>query len=135
MIEILKLSIENIKNKKAWHDAEIKLPEFDYEKVAKNTKENPVWIHFGAGNIFRGFTAVAQQKLLNEGKVDTGIIAAETFDFEIIDKIYAPNDNMGLLVTMKPDGSLDKEVIASITEGLVADQSREEDWQRLVEIF
>lgn len=132
---MLKLSHENIKKKKAWQDAGIKLPEFDYEKVAINTKENPVWVHFGAGNIFRGFIAVAQQRLINEGKADTGIIAAETFDFEIIDKVYAPNDNMSLLVTMKPDGNLDKEVIASITEGLVADQSLEGDWLRLEQIF
>ncbi|MEJ6950808.1 mannitol dehydrogenase family protein [Natronospora cellulosivora (SeqCode)] len=135
MIEILKLSIENIRNKKDWQDAGINLPEFDYDQVAKNTKENPTWVHFGAGNIFRGFTALAQQKLINEGKADTGIIAAETFDFEIIDKVYVPNDNMSLLVTMKPDGSLEKEVVASITEGLVADQSRKEDWQRLEQIF
>ncbi|MFP4017200.1 MAG: mannitol dehydrogenase family protein, partial [Halanaerobiales bacterium] len=113
MIVILKLSIENIKSEKDWQDAGIKLPEFDYEQVTENTRKNPAWVHFGAGNIFRGFIAVLQQKLLNEGKADTGIIAAETFDFEIIDKVYAPNDNISLLVTMNPDGSLDKEVVAS----------------------
>ncbi|MFW5982064.1 MAG: mannitol dehydrogenase family protein [Halanaerobiaceae bacterium] len=132
---MLKLSIENIKTEKEWQDAGIKLPEFDYEQVTENTRKNPAWVHFGAGNIFRGFIAVLQQKLLNEGKADTGIVAAETFDFEIIDKVYAPNDNMSLLVTMNPDGSLDKEVVASITEGLVADPGRKEDWQRLEQIF
>ena len=35
------------------------LPQFDYEKVLENTKENPTWIHFGAGNIFRAFQANA----------------------------------------------------------------------------
>ncbi len=132
---MLNLSIEDIKNEQLWEDAGIKLPEFDYNQVASNTKENPKWVHFGTGNIFRGFIATLQQELLNKGKVDTGIVAAETFDFEIIDKIYAPNDNLSLLVTMHPDGKLEKKVVASITEGLVGDPSREEDWNRLKEIF
>lgn len=132
---MLKLNKENIKNKKAWQDAGIELPEFDYDTVAANTKENPEWVHFGAGNIFRGFTAAVHQTLLNTGKVNTGIIAVETFDFEIIDRMYAPYDNMSLLAIMNPDGSLNKKVVASISEGLVGDVSREKDWSRLQEIF
>ena len=132
---MLNLSINDIKNTKIWEEVGIKLPIFDYDKVVAATKANPEWVHFGAGNIFRGFIAVLQQRLLNEGKANSGIIAVETFDEEIIDKVYTPYDNLGLLVIMKADGTLDKEVVASITEGLVGDPSREEDWQRLQEIF
>jgi fructuronate reductase len=134
-IQMLKLSSENIKNKIAWQSAGIELPQFDYDKMVADTRENPTWVHFGAGNIFRGFTAVLQQKLLNSGKAQTGIIAAETFDFEIIDRIYAPYDNLSLLVIMNADGSLEKKVVGSISEGLVGDVSREQDWNRLQEIF
>ena len=122
-VEMLNLSINDIKNRKIWEDAGIKLPTFDYDKVAAATAENPEWVHFGAGNIFRGFIAVLQQKLLNEGKANSAIVAVETFDEEIIDRIYAPYDNLGLLVIMKSDGTLEKEVVASITEGLVGDPS------------
>lgn len=132
---MLTLNKKSIQEKKKWVEAEITLPDFDYEKLVENTTENPTWVHFGAGNIFRGFTAVLQQKLLNEGKATTGIIAAETFDFEIIDKAYAPYDNLNLLVIMKADGKLEKTVIGSITEGLVADVSREKDWNRLKDVF
>ena len=132
---MLNLSINDIKNTKLWEKAGIKLPTFDYEKVAAATEENPEWVHFGAGNIFRGYIAVLQQKLLNEGKAKSGIVAVETFDEEIIDKVYAPYDNLGLLVIMRADGSLEKEVVASITEGLVGDPAREKDWQRLQEVF
>lgn len=131
----LLLNSESIKNKAVWEDADIKLPEFNYDEVALNTNKNPVWVHFGAGNIFRGFIAVLQQILLDKGKANTGIVAVETFDFEIIDEVYAPNDNLSLLVIMNPDGSLNKKVIASISESLVGDPSREEDWNRLKEIF
>ena len=132
---MLNLSINDIKNTKIWEEVGIKLPIFDYDKVVAATKANPEWVHFGAGNIFWGFIAVLQQRLLNEGKANSGIIAVETFDEEIIDKVYTPYDNLGLLVILKADGTLDKEVVASITEGLVGDPSREEDWQRLQEIF
>ncbi|MFW6306254.1 MAG: mannitol dehydrogenase family protein [Bacillota bacterium] len=132
---MLNLSITDLKDEEQWNSAGIKLPEFDYDEISSNTDQKPTWVHFGAGNIFRGFIAVLQQQLLNAGDVDTGIIAAETFDFEIIDKIYAPNDNLSLMVTMHPDGTLEKEVIASVNEGLVADPSRVEDWNRLKEIF
>ena len=79
-------------------DAGYNLPEFDIEKVMENTKENPAWIHFGAGNIFRAFQANVVQKLLNHGVIETGLIAAEGFDYEIVEKMYWPHDNLGILV-------------------------------------
>lgn len=131
----MKLSVENLKEKTLWEQAGIELPTFDYAKMAADTKANPTWVHFGSGNIFRGFIAVLQQRLLNEGKTGTGIVAVETFDHEIIDRIYTPYDNLSLLVLMNPDGTLDKKVVASIGESLVGDVQRAGDWSRLQEIF
>ena len=34
-------------------------------------------------------------------KVDTGIIVAEGYDYEIIEKIYKPHDDLSLLVILK----------------------------------
>ncbi len=56
-------------------------------------------------------------------------------DFEIIDKAYEPYDNMSLLVCLKSDGTIQKKVIASVTESLKADPQFGGDWVRLVEIF
>ena len=91
MIELKK---DALKNTAAWKAAAIKLPNFDYEEMCKNTRENPIWVHFGSGNIFRGFVAALQQKLLDSGKSKTGIIAVETYDYEIIDKIYHHSGKM-----------------------------------------
>jgi fructuronate reductase len=132
---MIKLSSKSIKDKTAWQQAGIELPEYDFDQMSAATKANPTWVHFGSGNIFRGFIAMLQQRLLNAGKARTGIVAVETFDNEIIDRIYTPNDNLSLLVLMKPDGTLDKKVVASIGESLVGDESRADDWRRLQDIF
>lgn len=42
--------------------------------------------HFGAGNIFRAFQANVVQNLLNEGILSRGLIVAEGYDYEIIEK-------------------------------------------------
>ena len=73
----MKMNAASIKNQKAeWEALGVKLPAFDHEAMTAKTKEHPVWVHFGAGNIFRGFIAALQQRLLNEGLQDRGIIAA-----------------------------------------------------------
>ena len=57
---------------------------------------NPRWIHFGAGNIFRAFQANIMQRLLNREVCDTGLIAAEGYDAEIIDRVNKPCDDYSL---------------------------------------
>lgn len=129
------LGKQGIANKDFWEEAGIALPEFDIEQVTRQTKETPEWVHFGAGNIFRGFIAHAHQKVLDADLSKTGIIAVDTFDFEVIDKVYKPFDNLTLLVLMQANGEFQKKVIASIVESLAADKNRKEDIQRLEEIF
>jgi len=132
---MLSLNRESIKNSSVWQQAKIEQLKFDYDEMSDLTKKNPTWVHFGAGNIFRGFIAMLQQRLLNDGKVDTGIVVVETYDNEIIEKIYEPYDNLGLLVTMNADGSLEKNIIGSIAESIVGEPARIHEWQRLQEIF
>jgi fructuronate reductase len=106
-----------LKEKQAWADAGVRLPRFDWQAMRAATLEAPVWVHFGAGNIFRAFIARLQQALLEQGLAQKGILAAETFDYDIIDRIYAPFDSMALMVTLRPDGSMEREVVASIAGG------------------
>lgn len=131
----MKMNLSTLEDKSFWNNAGIKLPEFSVNTMRENTYENPVWVHFGAGNIFRAFIARLQQKLLNEGKEKCGIIAADTFDYDILDKIYEPFDNLSMLVLMNADGHLDKEIVASVAEGLKGDSSNEKDYGRLKEII
>ncbi len=132
---MLKLSLDGLKNRSAWEGAGVELPAYDLEKVRQNTHAAPIWVHFGAGNIARGFVAALQQNLLDRGLSQTGIIAVETYDEEIIDRIYAPYDSLSLLVIMLPDGTLKKKIISSMSDALVGAPDRKEDWARLVSIF
>ena len=111
------------------------LPEFDYDTVHKNTVEHSHWIHFGAGNIFRAFQANVAQNLLNSGVLDTGLIAAEGYDYEIIEKSYRPHDNLSILATLKADNTVEKTIVGSIMESLILDSKNEAEYARLREIF
>ena len=118
-----------------WEAKGYELPKFDIEAVAKKTHEQPTWVHFGAGNIFRAFHASILNDALNSGKYDRGVIVAESFDYEIIDKAYSPYNNLSLLVSLQSSGTIEKKVLASVTESLKADPQFEGDWARLCEVF
>ncbi len=131
----MKMNLESIKNTQAWADKGIALPTFDMNQVKGNTDANATWVHFGAGNIFRGFVARAYQEVLNAGAANTGIVAVDSFDFEVIDRVYKPYDNLTMLVLMKASGEFEKQVVGSIVEAITTAQDRPEDFQRLREIF
>ena len=131
----MKLCCEGLKDQAGWEQAGVKLPAFDWQEMCTQTEVAPTWVHFGAGNIFRGFIAKLQQDLLDKGLVKGGIVAADTFDYDIIDKIYTPFDSMTLMVSLLPDGTMEKEVIASIAQGLRAGAAFPEDMEKLKAIF
>lgn len=131
----MKLSSRGLADRTPWETAGFHLPRFDREAVTAATRENPFWIHFGAGNIFRAFQANVVQNLLNEGVLDRGLIVAEGFDYEIIQKMNRPHDDYSVLVTLKGDGSIEKTVIGSVVESCILDSGDTEEYGRLKEIF
>lgn len=129
------MKLIDYKKSSGWKEHGYVLPAYDREALIKKTAEEPTWIHFGAGNIFRAFPAAVLENLLNAGEYDHGVIVSEGFDTEIIDKAYAPYDSLSLLVVLKADGSIDKRVIGSVTESLKADVNLADDWNRLKDIM
>lgn len=135
----MKLNIENLNDKNFWENADIEVPKYNINDIRKNTAEKPTWIHFGAGNIFRGFIAAVADTLLNDSIIDTGIIAVDTHafgrddDYDMINKVYKPFDNLTLLASIKSNGNIDKKVIGSITDIVHADFIN--NYERLKKIF
>ena len=131
----MKLTLQGISERTQWEEKGYQLPQYDINKMKKATKEAPFWIHFGAGNLFRDFHAGVVQNLLNAGVLDRGLVVAEGFDYEIIEKMYTPHDNLGIVATLKSDGTIDKTVVASVAEALPLDSENETAYSRLKEIF
>lgn len=131
----MKLSNEGLKDRAVWEAKGYGLPKYDREKMVQKTMEHPIWIHFGAGNIFRAFQANVVEKMLNAGAMDTGLIVAEGYDYEIIEKYNRPCDNLSILVTLKADGSVEKNVVGAIAESCILDEENEAEIQRLRQIF
>lgn len=131
----MRLNEQGLLDKKQWEDKGYDLPKFDRAAVTAATKENPFWIHFGPGNIFRAFQANVVQNLLNEGLLDRGLVVAEGYDYEIVEKMNRPHDDYNLLVTLKADGNVEKTVIGSVVESLTVDSENAKDFGRLKEIF
>ena len=95
-------------NPAEWEAKGYQLPKFDVEAVARKTHDQPTWVHFGGGNIFRAFLAAMLNDLLNEGKYDRGLIVAGIHDYEVLEKVFFPYDNLTLLVSLKASGAVEK---------------------------
>ena len=131
----MKVKLESLQDRSGWEKAGVRLPSYDVEEMRKKTDEKPLWVHFGAGNIFRAFIAVLQQRLLDAGLSDRGIIAADTFDVDNIRMIYGGYDNLTMSVTLNADATIDKEIVASVSEAVVAQPGEKTDYERLLRAF
>ena len=131
----MKLTLSGIENRESWEKAGITFPGYDVKAVSEKAKKEPVWVHFGIGNIFRIFIGGIADGLLEEGVMDRGITCVETFDYDVVDKIYEPYDNLGLSVILHGDGTREYKVLGSLAEAVKAQSSNPEQWNRLKEIF
>ena len=131
----MKLNYDSVKNDNSWKEKGFFIPSFDRDKMVKETVENPEWVHFGAGNIFRAFQANLSQRMLEEGYATKGLTVVEGYDYEIIEKMYRSHDNLSILVTLKADGNVEKTIVESIAESCILDSNNDKEFSRLKEIF
>ena len=134
-MELTRNGITGTQNQKAWEQAGIALPSYDVKQVSERAKEAPVWVHFGIGNIFRIFIGGIADGLLESGTLDRGITCVETFDYDVVDKIYDPYDNLGLSVILHTDGTREYKVLGSLAEAVKAQSGDPAQWNRLKKIF
>ena len=148
----MKLNDIGLKDRQAWEAKGYALPAYDRETVRKATRENPFWIHFGGGNIFRAFQANVVQNLLNEGVLDRGLTVAEgwvkngvaepgfeayvkgskvSFPWSMIDKI-TPRPNASVEKIIGEDGIEGLEPVITSMKSYVAPFVNAEETEYLV---
>lgn len=132
---MVKITDNYLKKADAFSDAGIKVPAYNQEELKRATDSAPTWIHFGGGNIFRCLHAGINQRLLDQGDTKKGIIVADTYDDEVINKIYHKLKNRTLSVVTKSDGNFDKELIASVTNSYFFNPADSEGWNAVIGIF
>ena len=131
----MKLTYKGLAGRAGWEQAGVALPAYDPAALAERTKKDPVWVHFGIGNIFRIFIGGIADRLVSLGAMDRGITCVESFDYDVVDRIYTPFDNLVLAVTLHEDGETERRVLGSLTEAVKARSSDSAAWGRLKEIF
>lgn len=110
----MKVTLKGIKDRDAFDKAGIALPDYDVARVQATSRNNPVWLHFGAGNIFRGYIASLQHDLLSSRSQTSGIITLSTHDGAEVDRVLSPHDRLTLETTVLRDGTLNLRVTAAI---------------------
>ena len=58
---MLKLNSSCLQTPAKWLEKGYSLPGFDREAMKKATERDPVWVHFGAGNISARFCALQRR--------------------------------------------------------------------------
>lgn len=127
-------------NARLFADANIRVPSYSQSAISAAMLVHPRWVHFGGGNLFRAFHSVIAQRLIEQGDLDSGVVVVETYDGEIIDAMYRPFKNRFLAVTMKADGTLSRELVASVADSIYVTPtansgSRDAEWERLTKVF
>lgn len=113
----------------------VKLPAFDVDATRAAGARQPVWIHFGGGNLYRAFHAEVAQDVMDAGALDRGVVVVETFSPFTIDEVYAPYDENILQVIMHEDGALEERVLASTAASFFCNPKRPDDYARVQQYF
>lgn len=114
---------------------DIKFPQFNVNKVKEAGKKAPVWLHFGGGNLYRGFHAEIAQNLANQHLLDAGVVVCETFDEEVVTKVYQPYHNDIVEVVMHADGQLDQRILAATADSIYCQLENDNGFKRVISYF
>lgn len=103
------------------------VPGFDRGDMRTRSEAEPVWLHIGAGNLFRSFHARIAQTLLDRGLSRTGIHLLDTRDPARVARFHEIDD-LFVDVVLKTDGSIHPTVVGSVARSLHVVSPLSEDW-------
>ena len=132
----MKLTMDGIRDREPWEKAGIVLPGYDVETVSREGPRRNRSGYILVSATFSGFLSGESPTVSwKTALMDRGITCVETFDYDVVDKIYRPYDNLGLSVILHGDGTREYKVLGSLAEAVKAQSSDPEQWNRLKEIF
>lgn len=111
------------------------IADYNRGEMINRTIDNPEWIHFGSGNIFRAYMCNLSDKMLEQGLTQTGIIAVGGRDEEVNNKVFKRHNNLFVLATLKASGDIEKKIVKSIAQIVDCNFVKEWNVDRLREIF
>lgn len=132
---MVKLNDEYLNNPALFNEAGISVSKINQEEITNAAVSNPIWVHFGAGNLFRAFHAEIAQDLLENGELKSGVIVVETWDPQVVTDIYEKYNNRHLMVTMTETGEFKKRLNTSVAQALFVDKDHTNEYNRLLENF
>ncbi|MHC5248764.1 mannitol dehydrogenase family protein [Enterococcus sp. LJL90] len=103
--------------------------------LLEQTHIAPEWVHFGGGNLYRAFHGEIAQKLAEAGEISSGVIVCETFDEQVIDRVYQPYENSFFEVIMHESGQLEKILNVVTAESHFCHPNRPASYRRMKEVF
>ncbi len=116
-------------------EAGVGLPSEVTQAAREEGARQPRWIHMGAGNLYRAFHAAIAQELIDQGELDRGIVAIETFSPLTVDEVYRPYGNSILQVVMRPDGTLAERILDSTAAAFFANPGRADEYATVKAFF
>lgn len=126
------LNNNGIKEKESWLSKGYELPLFDRDEMIQNTRNEPVWLHFGPGNIFHAYHAVIAQKALNDGNMKSGIVCGEFYN-EKLAGVIKDVDGLCIHAEIKSDGKIEKRIVASVADTYFV--NKDDGLEGLKEVF
>ncbi|ERL45841.1 mannitol dehydrogenase family protein [Lactiplantibacillus paraplantarum] len=132
---MVRLNDDYQQNPESFEKVGIVVPKFDQKEITEAAENQPIWVHFGGGNLFRCFHAKIAQNLLNSKELKAGVIVAETYDDGVVNQAYKPYNNRVLQVVMDEKGNYDKTLVVSVADAIYYNHTNTAGWSKLKHVF
>jgi fructuronate reductase len=129
------LLLENVKVEGfgAFARAGYAVPQFDRDLMRARADAAPVWLHLGAGNLFRSFHARIAQTLLDRGLLQAGIHLLDTRDHARVARFHELDD-LFVDVVMSADGEPAPTVVGSVARSMHVGSPSSAGWPEATRI-
>ena len=118
----MKLTLNGIKEHEAWEKQEFSFQVMMWRNICQSERSSGM-VHLESAIFSVLFIGGIADGLLEDEILDRGITCVETFDYDVVDKIYEPYDNLGLNVILHGDGTREYKVLGALAEAVKAQSS------------